>query len=733
MRGVESGVRRLAMIAGALLCALSAIAATNDSGSTPEPTVDIYWTWDYDPLAHSSPAMEIFIRGATACQLPAGSVGPDDTSRGVRVAFGGRTIYETGVPHVLAEFDGFEITAYSSYFAPDAFWIVSILPWAEDLGAELELGSSTTLVVECQSPADEWVTVVDQTIAIPTLDDVSPFRVGLSENEVFVFYGDFDFAGTAPPVEVAVDGTAVPVAVAPDFDLGWRGAPPQALAAGLHDVAITSGGREYRVAASVGYTDEPTAVVVTTTTSTTTTVPPTTQPDTTEAAAGPTTTSGGVTPRTTSALSDQEVAQVPLIPLGPSTTGGLRPISEVRLDLGVAAESMLYAGLVMLFIGFQSDLVNKTIEANRDRFAVPALARSSGWPLPWAGLGSGGGSPRPGSPITATVRWLRTAAHRLRRFRSAATLVVVSFLLALGAVASTSDTDALGARLVGTAVAILIVATTYAVTVELVDRRHVVGRAVFRLIPWTIIPAVILVVASRSFGWMPPYLYGLVAGFIASDALAGERAEIDARRSASAVVAGGLALLGLAAVAVIGFSFLPADGSGSIDAVVRTVAETIYLTALLGVLFGLMPLSFMDGHRIWRWSRLAWIGLYGVTVAVFVYTVVLQHRVLTDNAVARAEPSGARLEAALLFVVFAIGSFGFWAYFRWWPQTPRRAAASGARVIEGDVAARTPNRRSPLRTGRRRAQPMHVRRHLPQRRRPHRARPQRRRPTQARR
>ena len=47
------------------------------------------------------------------------------------------------------------------------------------------------------------------------------------------------------------------------------------------------------------------------------------------------------------------------------------------------------------------------------------------------------------------------------------------------------------------------------------------------------------------------------------------------------------------------------DGSW-LTALAVTVAAAIFVGGLEGVFYSLIPLSFMDGAVLWRWSRVAW-------------------------------------------------------------------------------------------------------------------------------
>ncbi|MGN6501690.1 MAG: hypothetical protein ACTHKX_02155, partial [Pseudolysinimonas sp.] len=92
----------------------------------------------------------------------------------------------------------------------------------------------------------------------------------------------------------------------------------------------------------------------------------------------------------------------------------------------------------------------------------------------------------------------------------------------------------------------------------------------------------------------------------------------------------------------------------------------ITLEALGTLVIALLRFVFLDGRTIFRWSELAWTGLYLVTLLVFLFVVVP----LTDNwGVASAPIFG----WGTLFVVFALVAVVTWALFR---RKPRATTSS---------------------------------------------------------
>lgn len=70
----------------------------------------------------------------------------------------------------------------------------------------------------------------------------------------------------------------------------------------------------------------------------------------------------------------------------------------------------------------------------------------------------------------------------------------------------------------------------------------------------------------------------------------------------------------------------------SLDAVLAA----IFLLGVQSVVFGLIPLRFLDGDKLRNWSQLAWVLVYGAGVFFFVHLLVLNRRDLVGQGTAPA-------------------------------------------------------------------------------------------------
>jgi hypothetical protein len=86
----------------------------------------------------------------------------------------------------------------------------------------------------------------------------------------------------------------------------------------------------------------------------------------------------------------------------------------------------------------------------------------------------------------------------------------------------------------------------------------------------------------------------------------------------------------------------------------------IFVVAVEGLVFGLIPLAFLPGQRILRWSKVAWAVLWGAGLVLFAHVLVYPVTVVQPN------PDPASLTTTLISVaIYGALAVGFWAAFRW--------------------------------------------------------------------
>jgi hypothetical protein len=187
-------------------------------------------------------------------------------------------------------------------------------------------------------------------------------------------------------------------------------------------------------------------------------------------------------------------------------------------------------------------------------------------------------------------------------------------------------------------------------------------RALPRLVPGALAVALMLAVASRLLHLTPGYVYGLFLAFTT----AGLR-RISPVDEGRAVALGAWSLTGLAIVAWvwrIPVTHILDTTNGSPFGWVFTenLLTQCYVAAVVGLVFGLLPMQFLDGHALWQWNRLAWATLYAV--ALFLFTLTL----LDPTGPASGQTQSMWLRSTTLFATAATLSTLFWATFRLRPH-----------------------------------------------------------------
>ncbi|MGH2407797.1 MAG: FGLLP motif-containing membrane protein [Candidatus Limnocylindrales bacterium] len=209
-----------------------------------------------------------------------------------------------------------------------------------------------------------------------------------------------------------------------------------------------------------------------------------------------------------------------------------------------------------------------------------------------------------------------------------------------------------------------------------------------RVLPGSIIVAVVCVILSRVADFQPGYLYGLVVGFQFRDSLSDK----DEGRSAALR---SLWALGMSVVAWLALTVLSPTGSSNgsfVFLAMDTMLATIVVAGVEGALFELIPMRFLPGEQIFGWRRPVWAVLFVVSAFAFVAVLINPASGYLTNT--RTVPLAVTV---ILFVAFAVFSVAFWAYFRYRPTPPPRIVQ--ARRVMPDPAAPKPKRVRRRKTG----------------------------------
>ncbi|MEO3807416.1 PT domain-containing protein [Sphaerisporangium sp. B11E5] len=203
--------------------------------------------------------------------------------------------------------------------------------------------------------------------------------------------------------------------------------------------------------------------------------------------------------------------------------------------------------------------------------------------------------------------------------------------------------------------AVLVTTITYGWVPRALTVRGV-RATVMRVLPAALAVAVVCAVLSRVAAFKPGYVYGLIAVFEVTGAAVAARAA-----TARAILWASVLTLAAGAASWAAWARVDRLMSGAVPGVQAEVARvadlflgTATLTVLSTVVFGLLPLRFLDGHHLFTWNRAAWFAVFVPSAACFVYLTLID----TTEA-----PTAAEVVAMLLlFLGFGALSMITWLY-----------------------------------------------------------------------
>jgi hypothetical protein len=262
---------------------------------------------------------------------------------------------------------------------------------------------------------------------------------------------------------------------------------------------------------------------------------------------------------------------------------------------------------------------------------------------------------RPRAWIAAAFAWLPFAGHP-------------AITLGLGVVASAALFSFIepgfptepGAPeyLLGMVLGFALVSTVFFSTWRLVlHRLEPDGKGKWEIYPPFILLAAFLVVMARLAHFIPGVILGTVAEYEPAKKLSTRTAGIRV-----ATTYGVLILLGL----VAWFAWIPVEhsasheGASSLTLILDSALAITFVSALESVAFGLLPMTFLDGNDLFRWSKAIWAAMWGA--AVLWFSVVILHPALSTYG--HEINSGRAVWLALLFSTLMVIAVSTWGFFR---------------------------------------------------------------------
>jgi hypothetical protein len=226
------------------------------------------------------------------------------------------------------------------------------------------------------------------------------------------------------------------------------------------------------------------------------------------------------------------------------------------------------------------------------------------------------------------------------------------------------------------AVLALIAGSTFGATADGLYRaaRHKAGAWHLHALPSGLVVATLCVLVSRLTRFQPGYLYGLIGGVTFARSLSlreeGHVVAVTSVLTLAVSIAAWLVWVPVSAASA-------ADPTGFGWALLSNFLAAVFVSGMVGLVIGLVPLRFLPGEKLANWNRGAWGAVFGIA-SLAVIEVML-----------RPQSTGVRPASvpfwttAALFLAFGAASVVFWGYFRM-----RRRTAPAVRAVPPPVEAR---------------------------------------------
>ena len=303
---------------------------------------------------------------------------------------------------------------------------------------------------------------------------------------------------------------------------------------------------------------------------------------------------------------------------------------QVSLDPGQLLLSGAIAMGAIMLIAFPYELFNSTMEENYDEI------RS------WLGRGPRG-VPAEGTTMGRTVSFFGLISL---------SAVVCGFLSPDFGLNRTSLVVFLGFF-----VAMLVMGVVFSLPADVGIHRRFGEWGKLNFLPGSVLVSIVLVLLSRLLDFQPGYFYGALAGLAFRSALS----EKDQGRLTAANWFFSLVVSVGAFFLRAPVSEMAAEPGASVWLMAAEVClGAVFLWGVEGLAVAMLPMRFLDGRKVLRWSRTAWALLFFLGVFATV------HVLLRPGSGYVGETSGTvTIGVMVLYALFGVGSAAFWAYFRY--------------------------------------------------------------------
>jgi hypothetical protein len=318
---------------------------------------------------------------------------------------------------------------------------------------------------------------------------------------------------------------------------------------------------------------------------------------------------------------------------------------DFQTELSVVGTNLAFTLIAILVIMLTSTLFNQTVQENIDdiegftsRVFAPLVAVAALVSRPW--------------------HWLTQSRPRMAAFAGPVIVLgLTAFTYGFLDPGFGFNKDGL-ALCLSLILGIGVVTYVYGGGQVLLTQRGFGVPAVVRVYPIALAIAIVSVLLSRFADFQP----GIVYGFVAAYALLAST-EFDRRQNGHVVFFPAIALL---AVSLIAWGLvsplrdaLAENGDSWWITVLEGAAVAIFVGAIEGLFFNMIPITFMDGKKLQQWSMPIWVAMSVITGFLFWHIILNQEREHVE-----AFQEGSVIMVLSLLAACLTISFVTWMYFR---------------------------------------------------------------------
>lgn len=317
--------------------------------------------------------------------------------------------------------------------------------------------------------------------------------------------------------------------------------------------------------------------------------------------------------------------------------------SDLSTSLDVIVLNVALAGFSLMLLLLSSELFNKTVEENHHTLTKWFKPVTSPFAGTFGAIGDGWKEKTAGT-------WFGAIAPPLG-------VLAIAALIYGGLEPGFGLNEKSLVMMLAVVITVGLITYWYNGGQILVSQRMFTTDAALRIFPMGVVIAAVCVLLTRLDGFQP----GIIYGFIASAVLVGS-VEPSKEQQGRTIFYAALALLALCLVAwllVSPFRDLATDNDSWWAALPEAIAVGVFVGALEGTVFQMIPIKWLDGHKLWVWNKLAWALVAGITVFMF-WAILIHSQSSAMSSVSHGTPA----VAIVAMVVCLVLSVGFYAFFR---------------------------------------------------------------------